>query len=136
MNKKPIQNVSLNIAKGRFLKRFEQLLIKLPDFSTNGFFKETVRKFRTCLIYNEAQGEGALPFLSKKFDSPRKNKDHCVLCFLSHTVQIFWEMQQGDMSKEDTVDGALSILEGHAEHNKRDYIVAGKFPAFYLEWKV
>ncbi len=130
-----IQNVSLNIAKGRFLKRFEQMLIDLPNFSTNGHFKETVRKFRTCLIYNEAMGEGALPFLSKTLFSRKKNKDNCVLCFLSATILRFWEMQQGNMDLEDGVDVAVATLEGYAAGHKRDYLVTGKFPKYYLEYK-
>ncbi len=132
MNKKPIKNVSLNIAKGRFLKRFEQLLIKLPDFSTNGHFKETVRKFRTCLIYNEAQGEGALPFLSKLTSSKKKNKDSCVLCMLSATVQMFWNMQQGDMNMEDVVDTYLEALEAYAALGKKAYHISGELPHYML----
>lgn len=131
-NKKPIKNVSLRIAKGRFLKRFEDLLRTLPDFSTNGHFKETVRKFRTCLIYNETQGEGVLPYLSKLTSSRKRNKDHCVLCMLSATVQMFWTMQKGDVAIEEMVDIHLLALEVFTLHKKRDFVVTGKFPHYSL----
>ena len=131
-NKKIIKDVSLNIAKGRFLKRFEQLLIKLPDFSTNGHFKEIVRKFRTCLIYNEAQGEGVLPFLSELTSSRKRTKDSCVLCMLSATVQMLWKMEQGDMDMEEMVDVHLHVLEVYATLGKKAFRITGKFPHFML----
>ena len=129
---KPIKNVSLTISKGRFLKRFEDLLRTLPDFSTNGSFKETVRKFRTCLIYNETFGESELPYLSKLTSSRKKNKDYCVLCMLSATVQMFWTMQQGDMAMEEMVDIHLQALEAYSILGKKAYTVGGEFPHFSL----
>ena len=135
MNKEPIKNVSLRISKGRFLKRFEDLLRRLPDFSTNGSFKETVRGFRTCLIYSETQGESVLPYLSKLTSSRKKNKDHCVLCMLSATVQMFWTMQRGDMTMEEMVDIHLLLLESFTTLGKKAVCITGKFPHYSLTVK-
>ena len=130
--RKQIENAPLLIARQKFLKRFEQLLTDLQNFSTNGFFRQTIQRFRLCIKPDEALGESQLPFLSSIAASRRRNKDNCVLCVLSYTVKLYWELYKGDLDLENSVDAHLTRLENYAKDGKKAYKIIGVFPEYYL----
>ncbi len=130
-NKDQIKNVPLLLARQKFLKRFEQLLTDLQSFSTNGFFRQTIQRFRLCIKPDEALGESQLPFLSGPASRIR-SKDNCVLCVLSHTTKLYWELYKGDLDLENSVDGHLTRLENYAKNGKKAYKIIGVFPEYYL----
>ena len=131
-NKDQIKNAPLLIARQKFLKRFEQLLTDLQSFSTNGFFRQIVQGFRFCIKPDEVLGESKLPFLSSIATSRMKNKDHCVLCILSHTIQVYWKLYNGNLDLEDVVNALLTRLENYAKNGKKAYKIIGVFPEYYL----
>ena len=133
--REPIRNVELLMAKQKYLKRFQQLLIDLQGWSINGHFKQTVQRFRGCLKPNEAQGESRLPFYSQKPTSPKKDKDACVLHVLSFAIQTYWYLCEGDLSAEVSLDTSLTELEGYAKDGRDAHEITGEFPEFYLKEK-
>ena len=74
--KKQIENAPLLLARQKFLKRFEQLLTDLQGFSINGFFRQTIQRFRLCIKPDEALGESQLPFLSSVAASRIRSKEN------------------------------------------------------------
>ena len=133
--KKHLENVEFLIAKQSYLKRFDQLFIDLQNFSTNGYFKETIRNFRYCIKPDEAQNDSRLPYLSYKMTCSRANKDECLLCVLSVAVQRFWDFYTSKTGQGAGIDVILTKLEECAKNGKKVYRIAGKFPKFYLEKK-
>ena len=133
--KEPIRNVELLMARQKYLKRFQQLLIDLQNWSINGHFKQTVQRFRGCLKPNEAHGESRLPFYSQKIISRKADKDECVLCMLSYVVQVYWVLCVGHLDHEETVDVLLTKLENYVKNGRGAYRIAGEFPEYYLKEK-
>lgn len=131
--KENIKNAELLMAKQKYLKRFEQLLIDLQNFSINGHFKQIIQRFRSCLEPDEAQNETRLPFFSYDAVSRNANKDKCVLCVLSYVVQKYWELCDDNLHLEGIVDSYLSMLEEYAKLGRKAFKITGKFPKFYLE---
>lgn len=132
-NKRPIRNVEFLMAKQSFLKRFEKLLTDLQNFSINGHFKQKIQRFRSCLKPNEAQNVTQLPHFSTDDMSRKADKDTCALCTLSFTIQVYWVFCNGGLNQEDRVNTLLTKLEGYAKYGRKAFIVAGRFPKFYLE---
>lgn len=131
--KDSIKNVPLLMAKQKYLKRFKQLFIDLQNFSISGHFKQTVQRFRSCIQPDKAHSESQLPFLSYKLSSRKADKDQCVLCQLSFTVQLYWGLCNGALDLENMIDANLILLECFAKNGRKAYKIAGKFPTFYLE---
>lgn len=121
--------------KQEIKKRFEKLLIDLQDFSINGYFKQTVQKFRPCIEPNEALGETQLPFYSDASHSHSSSKDHCVLCALSYTIRLYWMFcYEQDAEKGGAIRARLKHLESCAEHGSKGVKICGqKYPGYYLE---
>ena len=134
-NKQQIHNADFLMLKQEIKKRFEQLLIDLQSFSTNGFFKQTIQRFRPCIEPNEALGESQLPFYSKKPESHVRNKDFCVLCNLSYTVQLYWKFCEAENSEAGAPVGCwLEELEEYAKLGPKKFKIAGKkYPGYVLE---
>lgn len=135
-NQKQIHNAGFLMLKQEIKKRFEKLLIDLQSFSINGFFKQTVQRFRPCIEPNEALNESQLPFFSKRVKPHVRSKEHCVLCILSHTVQLYWEFcNTQDLTLGDAIGVYLETLELYAKHGSNGVKVCGqKYPdGYYLE---
>ena len=135
-NQKQIHNADFLMLKQEIKKRLEQLTIDLQGFSINGYFKQTVQKFRPCIEPNEALGESQLPFFSEKPESHSRSKDQCVLCMLSFTIQLYWKFcNNQDMKKGDDVTVGLDLLEGYAKYSSKNWKICGqKYPdGYHLE---
>ena len=130
--RKQIENAPLLIVRQKFLKRFEQLFTDLQSFSTNGFFKQSIQRFRLCIKPDEALGESQLPFHSSVAASRIRDKDNCALCVLSYAVQLYWELYKGNLDLENSVGAHLTRLENYAKNGKKAYKTIGVFPEFYL----
>jgi len=129
-NKKQIRDVKFIIARRKYLNRFKQLLVDLQNFSINGHFKQSIQRFRDCIQSKDAT---SLPFFSSSSVSYKADKDQCVLCVLSVTVQEYWKFCDLNLDPDGIVDENLTTLENYAKDGRRAYKVAGKFPRFYLK---
>ncbi len=135
-NQKQIHNADFLMLRQEIKKRFEKLLIDLQDFSINGYFKQTVQRFRPCIEPNEALNESQLPFYSREFRSYNRSKIHCVLCILSSAIQQYWEFCNTKyMELGRVVELWLDTLESYALNKSKGVKICGqKYPdGYYLE---
>jgi len=134
-NKPKIENAEFLMMKQELTKRFTELLKVLPNFSTNGYFRQTVQRFRSCVQPDEALNESRLPFNSFGFCSQKRSKDVCVLCKLSWAIKLFWNF----CGIEDITAGVrtgmhLNDLEEYAKLGPKQFKIAGeKYPGYTLE---
>lgn len=129
-NKKQIKEVKFLIAQRKYLNRFKQLLLDLQNFSVNRYFKQTIQRFRSCI---QSEDVTSLPFFSLDSFSSKADKDQCVLCVLSVTVQEYWKFRDLGIDPDSTIHGNLTTLENYAKDGRKAYEVAGRFPKFYLK---
>ncbi len=79
---------------------------------------------------------GGLPFYSVTPESRKGNRNHCLICVVSYTIQKFWDYREPSIetSEEDLLDLLNQIihLERIAKCGLSEYRVHGKYPVFRL----
>ncbi len=115
--------------------RFTQILTDVQKtVRVSGTAVQMCQKFRECLKPTEEIDESRLPLLSKTMRSMKKNKIRCVMCLISHTMQLYWGLCSGNKNEEIIVSTYLGMLEVIIENGLWAYRLGGNVnTGYYLE---
>lgn len=130
-------DANYHVLKTSLGKELKEALNKVQDLDQNQYFKRAVQRFRDVITPSEDIDVGVLPVLVRNNARSKTHcKINCVLCLISHTVQLYWKLFQGDKSKEQAIRNNIAVLGVFAKHGLGAYKVAGKLSTgYYLETK-
>ncbi len=115
--------------------RFSKILTDMQKtVKVSGTAVQMCQKFRECLKPTEEIDESRLPLYSRRCVSLKKNKLHTIMCVISHTIQLYWELAQGHKDRIEEIESFFIVLEGYTKHGLRAYKLSGSISTgYYLE---
>lgn len=127
-------NIEFFQAKKEIKERFNGILTKLQKtVERNGHAVQTVQRFRGCLENPEQSDVSRLPFYSDVPFSRVHHKISCVLCVLSHTIQLYWSFCTGNQGVRKIIAASLCDLENYTIKGLKAYRTVKHSLGYYLE---
>lgn len=120
-------------AKKEIKERFNKILTDLQKtVERNGYAVQTVQRFRECLENPENNDISRLPFYSETPFSSKRNRIQCILCWISCTIQMYWNFCNGDDKPVELINRSLSELEHYIKKGLKAFRTVHKPEGYYL----
>lgn len=117
--------------KKQFKKRIKAVLKGLEKIVNNPKDKNTISRFRDCLIPTPFDDVGRLPYYSLVSSSKTPDKIIILFCLISVLIQRWWEYQKGNSITKLPIEVFLSTLENITTNGLNKYEIKGNVSTGY-----